>query len=109
LTKLLSEMGASLGYDFDEVTYRKGAYVPQPYFSIDEENTFIRQQFVRVLRGEAALPMRMVSTVDDQTASQKATEQLVGIMVEAMAEKFGPPAHESEGEDSGSDASAPKN
>ena len=59
LTRLLYEMGQALGYQFDEVHIKRGAYVPQAHFFIEEEQNFIRRELVRILKGETAFPMKV--------------------------------------------------
>ena len=68
LTRLLWEMGNCLGYDFDEVHIRRGAYIPVGLSKIEQEGHFIRQALVKVLAGEVAFPMRVTDfplIVDD--------------------------------------------
>lgn len=68
LTRLLSEMGQFLGYDFDEVQIRKGSYYPTLLGTVEDESHQIRSQFARVLRGEVSIPMKVTEfplVVDD--------------------------------------------
>jgi hypothetical protein len=57
LAELLVRMGLSLGYKFDKVQIRKGAYYPEGLGNIELEQQALRRGFMTVLSGNAALPV----------------------------------------------------
>jgi hypothetical protein len=54
---LLLAMGRCLGYDFDEVYLKKGAYLPELHGSIELELHSIRRELLQVLEGKRRLPV----------------------------------------------------
>jgi hypothetical protein len=74
LTKLLLEMGRSLGFEFDEVHIKKGIYSPEGHERNESENLLIRQGLVRLLYGDSSLKMDILSLhgSDEVIAEQKA-------------------------------------
>ena len=91
LTRLLYEMGQSLGYGFDEVHIKRGAYVPQAHGFMEEEQNFIRREFVRILKGEAAFPMKVTDfpNVFDEDYTDAAVKEALS---RVLAEKDRPAA-----------------
>jgi hypothetical protein len=87
LTRLLWEMGNCLGYDFDEVHIRRGAYIPIGLSNIEREWHFIRQAFVKVLGGETALPMRVTDfpLVADDASVEVAVRKLLPEVLDRLA------------------------
>ncbi len=57
LSQLLHVMGKSLGYNFNEMKIKYSSYCPEG--SIEKENDllFLRQQLVKLVKGEIALPV----------------------------------------------------
>ena len=55
LTDLLYEMAKSLGYDFDKVHLKRGAYIPQGHADIEFDQLLIRQGMVDLLYGKKSL------------------------------------------------------
>ena len=52
---LLQKIGNSLGYDFDEIQIKKGAYSPQAHVNIEQEQQTLRTELIGVLSGKKAL------------------------------------------------------
>lgn len=56
-TELLHKMGLSLGYDFDKVYIKKGAYRPKFLGNIEDELHAIRRGILGLLGGQTKLPV----------------------------------------------------
>lgn len=56
-TNLLMAMGKCLGYDFDEVHVKKGAYYPRGLGNVEEEQHALRRGVLDVLSGKRRLPI----------------------------------------------------
>jgi uncharacterized protein DUF6680 len=54
---LLEKMGKCLGYDFDPVYIKKGAYYPQGLGNVEQEQHALRREFLELLRGKRKLPI----------------------------------------------------
>jgi hypothetical protein len=54
---LLEKMGKSLGYDFDPVYIKKGAYYPQGLGDVEQEQHSLRRQVLELLQGKRKLPI----------------------------------------------------
>ena len=61
LTDLLYEMARSIGYKFDKVHIKRGAYIPQGHANIELEQNFIRNSLVRVFLGEIPIPIKVIT------------------------------------------------
>ena len=57
--KLLSDMGACLGYNLDEVYMKRHAYQPQALANIENEQQSLRTLLLEVLRGNKRIPVSM--------------------------------------------------
>jgi hypothetical protein len=55
--ELLYVMSLSLGYDFDKVHLKKGAYTPKGHADIELEQTLLRRGSLDLLYGKRALPV----------------------------------------------------
>ena len=58
LIDLLYEISNSLGYSHDKSQIKSGAYYPQGYVNVENENTETRQLWLEVLRGNRQVPMK---------------------------------------------------
>ncbi len=56
-TNLLKAMGTCLGYDFDEVHLKKGAYYPQFLVNVENEQHQLRRETLELLAGQRKLPI----------------------------------------------------
>ena len=56
-TNLLKAMGSCLGYDFDEVHLKKGAYYPQFLVDVENEQHQLRRETLELLAGHRKLPI----------------------------------------------------
>jgi hypothetical protein len=54
---LLLAMGKSLGYDFDEVQIKKGAYYPMGLGNVEQEQHAVRRLVLDVLLGKRRIPV----------------------------------------------------
>ena len=70
---MLAQMGKCLGYDFDPVAIRKGAYAPKGHADIEIEFQLIRSMLVELLAGTRSLH---VATVPDGEDATKNAERL---------------------------------
>lgn len=55
LVDLLHKMALSLGYDFDKVQLKKGAYTPKGHADLEMEQYFIRKGVIDIIAGNKAL------------------------------------------------------
>jgi len=58
---LLYEMARSLGYQFDRVHLKRGIYSPQAHDFVERQQREISANLAEILRGDKAIPMKMVS------------------------------------------------
>ena len=56
-TNLLIAMGKCLGYDFDEVQIKKGAYYPMGLGNVEQEQHAVRRGILDVLSGKRRIPV----------------------------------------------------
>ena len=85
---LLSAMGAALGYDFDRVYLKKGAYYPEFLSNVELERHGLRRALLELLNGQRRVPVGVfeekfpeikVPTVDiEQLASGGERKKLIG-------------------------------
>jgi hypothetical protein len=60
LTALLYEMGRALGYTYDKVLLKRHWYRPVLHGKFDEMDMTLREGFASIMKGETALPVRLV-------------------------------------------------
>ncbi len=78
LTDLLYEMAIDLGYDFDKVHLKKGAYYPKGYGDLELEQNFIRRSLVSLFLGNKSLPIEIKSSSGDgEISSEERLRQLL--------------------------------
>ena len=84
LARLLSEMGASLGYSFDDVHIKKGIYAPEAHAQTEDELLLIRRGLIRLLYGDAELKMDVTSLPigEDEANEQKEIRQEIKELIE---------------------------
>ena len=58
---LLFEISGALGYDFDKIQLKRGAYSPIAHGEQEIDALTIRRSLSKILSGEEALPMKVVS------------------------------------------------
>jgi hypothetical protein len=56
-TTLLLAMGKCLGYEFDEVQIKKGAYYPMGLGNVEQEQHAVRRGILQVLSGKRRIPV----------------------------------------------------
>jgi len=71
LVNLLYVMAQNLGYDFDKVLLKKGAYTPQGYADMDVDLFAIRRGVAELLHGKRSLPIQVVQGSGLQDAKEK--------------------------------------
>jgi hypothetical protein len=54
-------MAHAVGYDFEELLMKKGAYNPQAHADIEQDQFLIRKNLIRLLGGELSLKMEVIS------------------------------------------------
>ena len=88
LAKLLSEMGASLGYTFDDVHIKKGIYAPEAHAQAEDENQLIRSGLIGLLYGDTQLKMDVTSfpISEDEVKEQKELRQGIKEFIEGKRE-----------------------
>lgn len=60
LATLLGQMGATLGYEFDPVQIRKGAYYPEGHATVEIELQHLRKMMLEWLTGERNVSVSLV-------------------------------------------------
>lgn len=85
LVKLLIEMGNALGYQFDTVNIKKGAYLPEGHTRIEQEISLLRKRGLQVLFGDAALKMDVQHFPYDEEAA-KTQKELNELLLRALKE-----------------------
>lgn len=83
LVKLLIEMGSALGYQFDTVNVKKGAYLPEGHTRIENQESLIRQRSLQVLFGDAAIKMDIQNFPFDEEAI-KTQKELNVLLLKAL-------------------------
>ena len=73
LTKLLLEMGKSLGFNFDEVHIKKGIYAPEAHAQTENETILLRRGLLRLIYGDSSIKMDIQSfpTSEEDAKEQK--------------------------------------
>ena len=56
-TNLLLAMATALGYDFDEVQIKKGAYYPMGLGNVEQEQHAVRRGILEILSGKRRIPV----------------------------------------------------
>lgn len=72
---LLHLISQYLGYGFSRAQLERDIYSPRAHGQLETEQTLIRQGFVKLLNGEAVLPMAVKefpATADDETLAKQA-------------------------------------
>lgn len=64
---LLHEMAKSLGYNFDKVQLKKGAYYPRGHVDLESQQKYIRTSIIDLFLGRKTLPI----TIQSQEPSAK--------------------------------------
>ena len=80
LAKLLSEMGASLGYSFDDVHIKKSIYAPEAHAQTEDEYLLIRRGLIRLLYGDTELKMDVTSFPISENEVKEQKELRQGII-----------------------------
>jgi len=60
LVELLHTMGKALGYEFDKVQLKKGAYSPQGHADLEFEQSLIRRGTLDLIYRQRALPVEII-------------------------------------------------
>lgn len=71
---LLVAIGKDVGYSFDRVLLRKGAYNPEAHGLLEHEQTQLRKLTISLLEGKTALSMNVASFPVDEDALKAQTE-----------------------------------
>jgi len=71
---LLLAMGRSVGYDFDEVYLKNGAYLPVLHGNVEQELHSIRREFLEVLEGKRKLPVAIFEQTFPDLVEKKPAE-----------------------------------
>lgn len=73
---LLYEMSRALGYDFDRVHLRRGVYWPRRHGEEEQFQRVVREQVLKLLSGELALPVELTSIpVSEENSKTQAAVQ----------------------------------
>jgi uncharacterized protein DUF6680 len=73
-TNLLASLATDVGYEFDRVELKKGAYSPVAHSEIEEDQILIRKGVLSVLKGETPLKMDVTSFPVDEDFAAKQQE-----------------------------------
>jgi len=77
---LLYAIAIDVGYRFDRVQLKRSAYSPQGHGELEEELTGIRKAALKILSGEAPLPMALRITKDAEAAQQELQRKLTAAL-----------------------------
>ena len=66
-----TDMGLSLGYNFDLELIKKHIYSPQGHEKAETENRQIREETLKILRGESSIPVILNSIAKDEESENK--------------------------------------
>jgi hypothetical protein len=79
-TNLLYDTAQDIGYKFDRVQLKRGAYLPLAHNKIEDENTELRQAAISLISGQHAMKMNVVGfPVDiEAMATNKTAMQNIG-------------------------------
>ncbi len=81
LASLLGQMGKSLGYDFDPVQIRKGAYSPEGHATTEFEFQLLRRMLLELLAGKGKIPVVIVPKDEEATKQgEKFFEGVLGLL-----------------------------
>lgn len=75
LVDMLYTMAQTLGYDFDKVQLKKGAYTPQGFADLQYEQSFMRRGLLDVLYGKRGIPVMPFKNLDE-SAPEKSENQI---------------------------------
>lgn len=64
LTNLLFEMAQLLGFTFDKVLLKKGAYAPIAHGTLNAEQAIMRKNFIELLSGNKCLKVELIEKTD---------------------------------------------
>lgn len=78
LCNLLGKMAKSLGYHFPELWIKKGAYTPQRYGELEENQRTILQGLAEVLLGIRSFPMKVSEFPVNEDANKALMQFLQG-------------------------------
>jgi hypothetical protein len=80
LVTLLSAMAMALHYDFDEVKLKRGAYHPQAHQDELSARKLIRTGLINVLKGDQAVPMKVIVSEDAIKVQQDLQSALLRVL-----------------------------
>jgi len=78
LANLLGKMGASLGYEFDPVQIRRGAYLPEGHATVEFELQRLRTMVLEWLGGDRNVSVSLVPK--DEEAAKNGQRFLEGVL-----------------------------
>ena len=78
LSNLLKQMGLCLGYEFDPVEIRKGAYTPQGHATVEFELDLLRRRVLEWLDGNRTVSVSLVPK--DEEAAKQGEKLLNGVL-----------------------------
>lgn len=84
LVDLIYAMSKTLGYDFDKVQIKRGAYYPQGHQDDAYQRQIIREALVKIVQGEAAIPVVVQSPTEEARAASAA---MIGSLTEVLSGK----------------------
>ena len=76
---LLDKTAAAVGYDFEELLMKKGAYIPKAHRDIEDEQIMLRKGLLNLLAGNLHLKMAVLSLPQpdgEETKRQKKIQEL---------------------------------
>jgi len=84
LAELMHEMGKSLGYDYDTVHIKRGAYIPQAHTELEFEQRALRRGLVELLLLRRPLPMEVTSMPGPSEGEVKEQEEMRRLLIEYL-------------------------
>lgn len=68
--RLLYEMAKSLGYNFDEVHLKRGAYIPKGHADYELDNDQIRQNLLAIFKNNKSFPVTITNIPEASNAGR---------------------------------------
>lgn len=78
---LLDVMGKHLGFDFDKVVIKKGAYLPTAHSNWEMTSHIIREHLVKVLTGQKPLNVAFAAADPDSKTRNEATQAAIARII----------------------------
>jgi hypothetical protein len=79
---LLEKIAAAVGYDFEELLLKKGAYSPKAHGDIENDQLFLRKGLLNLLAGNSSLKMQLTSAPQPDEEDLRRQKRLQELTIE---------------------------